>query len=1046
MKSLCRALLGSLPVALVLVGPVLMAWGQEKTEAGTRQYAAAAGLQNRGVYELAAEEWVKFIEQYKTDPRIDRAFHYLGVCYLKTDQFELARQSFQTAIDTYPNSDLLEASYLYLGVAQYRLGQSGKAGMYLTAAETFNSLISKYPKGKHLAQAIFYRGECFYGRGKKKEAAQTYALLLDKFPNDALAVDALYALGVTQEELGQHEAAGKSYDAFLKRFPNSSLATEVRMRRGETLFASGQYSAAAQWFAAAAATKGFTLADHATIRQAASLAQMKQHAQAAALYASVPQTFPKSEHVELATLAGGKCHYLAGGYAQARGLLDKLLASGGRSAPEAAHWIARSLLKENKPAEALAVVEKVLPQAGKSPHKPALLIDQADATYEIADRRGHSVELYAKLASEYPKDPVAPEALYIAGFAALGLGDCQAAQKYSSEFLYRFAQSELAVDVICVAAESRLQLGQPAEAEKLYGRLLKTYPNHTDAESWKVRRGLALHLQKKYPETIAAVEAVLAELRTPDAVAEAQYLLGSSRAELRQFDAAMKPLEASLAAAPKWRQADDVLLVLAHAYHESGKVREATASLRKLIAEFPNSRLSDRAYYRLGEYALAEGDFKTAGAEYQRVADDWPESPLVPHALYGLGWARLSGKDYAGAETAFSTLVKNYPKDKLIPRARYSRAVARQQLGKFLPAVEDVQALLAADPSPAEKSDARYVLGCCQVGLKKHAEAVVVFRALLKEDPKYAGADKVLYELSWALKSLGKDADAAKTFGQLAETYPDSQLAAESHHHLGEFEYDSGRFDTAAVAYYAAMQKAGKTPLGEKAAHKLGWAFYRQEMFSESNQAFGYQRARFPKGPLAAEAALMEAECLMKQEKYKEALAAYALIENLPSEESQALALLHSAQAAGQLKKWEQSLELLSECVEQFPDSPHLPEVLYEQGWAQQNLGKPDKAMKLYESVLGKTNREVAARAQFMIGELFFQKKDHAEAVKAFFKVIYGYSYAKWQAEATVEAARCFEVLNKRTQAVNLYQELIKKHPKSDKVSVAKKRIEAMKK
>ena len=65
----------------------------------------------------------------------------------------------------------------------------------------------------------------------------------------------------------------------------------------------------------------------------------------------------------------------------------------------------------------------------------------------------------------------------------------------------------------------------------------------------------------------------------------------------------------------------------------------------------------------------------------------------------------------------------------------------------------------------------------------------------------------------------------------------------------------------------------------------------------------------------------------------------------------QALALLHAGQAAGQLKQWDKSLELARPgASEQFPDSPYLPEALYEQGWAQQNLGKlgrgPGRSMR----------------------------------------------------------------------------------------------------
>ncbi len=59
---------------------------------------------------------------------------------------------------------------------------------------------------------------------------------------------------------------------------------------------------------------------------------------------------------------------------------------------------------------------------------------------------------------------------------------------------------ELAADVSYITAESQLQLGQFAEAEKLLAQLVEKYPGHADAEAWRVRRGLALQLQKKPDE------------------------------------------------------------------------------------------------------------------------------------------------------------------------------------------------------------------------------------------------------------------------------------------------------------------------------------------------------------------------------------------------------------------------------------------------------------------------------------------------------------------------------------------------------------------
>jgi cellulose synthase operon protein C len=1037
----------------VLAWVATMAFGtvslpaQQPSDAATRQYAAAAALQNKGEFELAADEWAKFVERYPGDPRGDRALHYLGICYLKAKKPELAQQCFQRVIKSYPKFDLLEGTYLYLGLTQYTLAQSGKPATFDAAAATFETLLKRFPQSKHVPQALFYRGECLYARGKKEEATRMYSELLAKYPDDKLVVDALYALGVSQEETGDFTAAGRSYEQFFSKFPDNPLATEVQMRRGETLLAGGKFQAAAERFAIAAGKPGYALADHATVRQAACLAQLKQYAEAAKLYASVPAKFPNSKEGIAASLAGGKCYYQAGDYAEAQKLLATALKAGGNTALEAAHWNARSLLKEQKPAEALAVVEKALPQANENPLRPQLLLDEADAVYDIADRRGEAIALYAALAAKYPQDSLAPQALYMAAFAALGKADYATAIDHATAFLAAHSDHELAADVTAIEAESKLQQGKLAEAEKLFAQVAQKYPDHADAESWKVRRGLALQMQQKHGETIATIQPLLKELKNPEALAEAQFLLGSSQVEKKNLAAAQKSLEAALAAAPQWRQADDTLLLLADVRFRLGQVEEAKSDLWKLIADFPKSRALDRAHYRLGEYLLAGGntkDAQAAAAEYESVLKEWPEGPLAPYALYGLAWAKLNQGDNAGAEAAVDALAKKHAQHALLARARYVRGMARQQLEKYKPAVDDLQAFLAADPSPAEKSNAQYVLGLCQTSLKQHREAVATFETLLKDDPKGPLADKVSYELGWALKSQDQEKEAAEVFARLAKTYTDSPLAAEALYHVGEFAYKGGDFNKAVASYDAAVQKAGKSDIGEKAAHKLGWAYYRLDNFEEAQKAFGRQREAWPTGQLGADAAFMQGECLFKLKRYEQSISAFDAAKSPSTKDFQVLTLLHGAQAAAQLKQWEKSFELAGKCAEQFADSIYLPEALYERGWAAQNLGKLPVALATYEQVVAQSGGEPGARAQFMIGEIQFEQKKHEDAIKSFFKVAYGYSYPKWQAEADYEAARCFEVLGKKTQAVKQYQELIEKFPESDRVPVAKERIKAL--
>jgi TolA-binding protein len=1035
-----------------LGGPLLA----QDTDAATREYKAAVALQNSEVYDVAAKQWGKFIDGTPGDSRVNRARQYQGVCYFRTavaaadaKQTAAARKAFDAAeadfaaVANVPRFDLLEETYLFRGLAQFKRAEIEQgeqaAECYRLAAESLDALAKNYPQSKYLAQALYYRGDCAEHAGQAAEAARFYSQALAKSPDDKLEPEIMYALGLTQEGLKQWDEAGKTYDAYLKKYANHRYASEVIMRRGETLFAQKLYEPAAEWLAAAAARRGFESADYATMRQAVALAKLGKQAEAGDLLAAIFTKFPRSTRFPVVLKTG--------------------------------HALARGLVRDNHPSEAIAMVEKLLPHAQGQEEMPQLLMDRADAAAALGNqgdgaRRADSVGFYAELANKYPKSAVAPQALYLAAYGALTQGDYTAALQYTDSFLSTYPKQELVPDVRFVAAESRLLLGKYAEAENLYAELLEKYPQHADADSWRVRQGTAQQLQKKYAEVVALLQPVAAQIKNPETRAEANFLVGTSLVELKRYGPAIPVLQAALAAAPKWRQADETLLHLGQCCFIQGERAEACAAIERLIREFPLSKILDRAHFRLGEYAAAANDRKRAAAEYRLVIDKWPESPLVPNALHGLGWAMFDQNSFAEAEEAFNTLVEKYPKNNLNVRGHYARGLARHQLGKFADAADDLQAVLAAGGvgqgavGKADCSDARYVLGLCQVGLKQPGDAAATFQALLKDDPKYAALDKVYYELAWALKQAGHDKEAVGAFADLIKKCPDSPRVGESQFHVGEAAYKDGKFRDAAVAYAVALDKSGKSDLGEKSVHKLGWTYYRLDDMPRAQQAFANQRATWPNGPLSADAAFMEAECLFKQMKYGEALAAYQRVKDPSSKDFQVLTLLHGAQSLAaqaiamnrgdqeepRRRAWQDGVARLDRLLKKFPDTTYLAEALYERGWALQNLGRTDEAAREYQQVLEKSKAEPAARALFMIGEIEFQKKQYDEAVQHFYQVLYGYAYPQWQADAAFEAAKCFEARHNRAQAIKLYHTLIDRFPQSDKLAAAKSRIEALQK
>jgi TolA-binding protein len=413
-------------------------------------------------------------------------------------------------------------------------------------------------------------------------------------------------------------------------------------------------------------------------------------------------------------------------------------------------------------------------------------------------------------------------------------------------------------------------------------------------------------------------------------------------------------------------------------------------------------------------------------------------------------------------------LITGHPEHTLTADAHLARGMCLRQEGKHAEAIRDIDAYLATNPDVPKKCDALYERGLAEVSLEKYTDAASTFQQVLDADAKYANADKVLYELGWAHKSAGdesKEPEAVAAFSKLAATYPDSPLAAEANFHVAESHYDADEFAEAVKAYTVAMEKSTAKDLGEKAGYKLGWAQYQLKDYPAAFAAFSQQVEDYPEGALRADGLFMKAECLFRQEDYEQALPAYLATQDakLSSATIEVLADLHGGQSASQLENWKQAIALLARIPERHADSPYLAEAYYELGWAKQNSDQEEEALKDYEQAASASRGVVGARARFMIGELYFGKKEFPEAIRQFQRVMFGYGgenapdeVKKWQVKAGFEAARCSEVQIEKSKgaartklisdAKRDYGFVVDKAPEDELAPKAKERLEALSK
>jgi TolA-binding protein len=1023
--------------------------------AATRDYAVAVGLENKQLYPQAAARWQKFVDTYRNDARLDRAHYHLATCQLEMGETDKAAASYRDLLAAFPNFKDRDAAQFNLALALYQVGLKSKKGDELkAAADAFAQLSTNYPQSKHLASALFYQAEALYAAGQTQPAAALYEKLIGDYPNSNLLPQARFSLGVAQQEAGQDGAAAATFQAFLAAYAQDPQANEARLRLGLSLMGQKKYADAAQVLSQAAAAD-FALADLALVRQAECLAEQKDSGSALSLYNNLPSRFPKSKYIGAAQAAAGKLLYEQQAYPQAQQTLAAAVASAGDAAPEAAYWLAKTLVKLNQVPAALVELDKAIQSYPQSRFLPSLKLGRIDVLYEMPDRRKETVALYQQFAEQNPGHDLAPQAAYMGAVAALTVGEYAEAHRRATAFLNNanYQANPLVPDVLFVAAESLVLAGgaidpvpQVAKAESLYRQILEKFPRDRHVAASRVRIGLCLYLQKKLDPAIAHLTESLPQLLDPELQAEAQFILGRSQHDAGRPAQAAAAFRESLRIKPDWSHADEVLLALGGSLRKENKLDEAAAEWNRLLGTQPKSTYRAQALYGLGEIAERQKKHDEAIRRFEQVLNEFAASPYAPPAAYGIGKAKFAKDDYAGAVAAASIVVDRFSSSDVAGRARYVRGLAQQRLKQYQPALADLEAFLAAKPAAAEGHDARYAIALCQLALKRPDQAAETLKQLLEEAPGYPRGEEAYYELGFALSEAKQDRAAADAWRTLAQKFPASGLAADAWFRVGEYHEAGKEWRQAAEAYEQGRQQAKTADLQEKLLFKLGWARYQAEEFSGAAAAFQSQIGSFPAGMLLNDATYLAGESLYRQQQYAAALDRFNQAVAQRNEKYLPRALYRAGDCAARLTQWPASEGHYQALVSQFPKFELVNEARYGLGWAQQNQQKLDEAKRTYEQVTKETDTETAAKSRFMIGECAFREKKYDEAVEHYLTAALGYPYEEWQVLGYLEAGRSLIELKNLAKARDMFETLIKKYPNHPKAADAAKLLAGIKK
>ncbi|WP_337176351.1 tetratricopeptide repeat protein [Paludisphaera sp.] len=1009
----------ALVFALVAAG---MAAGQEGAEPPRMPDGLrfAHGLFRQRKYDMAAEEYARFLESDPRPPHGDDARFGLASARLLGGEYQGSREAFREFLDKAPDHPRARAAWYRVGELSYMLGDLPAAR---EALEKFTSDPADHP---NLETAWTYLGDVRLALDDPAGARAAYERSLKRFPEARLADRARYGLARSLAATGEGPAALEVLDDLIRR-ESPDWVDKARLQVGKIELAAGRFEAAAE---ALAKVGPGPVQGEARLRRGQALTRLDRLDEAAELLAPIA-----ADPAEQASVEAGL--ELAG--------ID---------------------LRRDRPEDALRTLEAVLPRAGGSALGPALLYRSAEALRALG-RDEDARARFLKLATDHPADPWADDALLEAARLAEKAGDHDAAADAARKVIEADAGGKLVPAALLTLGKSEAAVGRHdaavAALEKLIGdgsRPPDAAPEVVDAARYELA---AAYSAVGKADRADAMLAALAGSKNIKTAADAAFLLGRSRLDAGRFAEAAAEFERALEAAPDGPLADHALANLAAARVAQDQLAEAAEAIGRLDAKSPGSPALPPARLRLAEALAGAGAWPGAVAQFRPLAESTDANlpaDLKERAELGLARALAKQGDAAGAAKAFDAVLAREVDDSRAAALAYERARAVEASGDVAAALSAYEGVESRDP----KADVALFAALDRARLlskEKPKEAADVLGRLLESDEARArleaagqSVDAILADRGWDLLDAGEVAESDKVFARLLGEFPASPLAADARFNLAESANE--RKDYAEVVKLLAPMvdaapDAPKLPerLAPGVLYRLARSRFELDDLPAAAATFDRLLAEAPQSPRAREARLLRAEVALRQDQFEAAEKLLAELIAAPGSPDDPPGLVDLArerrlQSLLGLRRWRDALDAADALKPTIADPAARDPVEFARGRALMGLGRLDEARAAFQAVIdSRKSGDLAAQAQLMRGETFFHEEQFLQALREFLQVDVLYPDApRRRAAALLEAGKVYERLGRPEEAAETYQRIIADLPDDPHADEARDRRE----
>ena len=762
-------ILAVLAVLFVFAAPAL-------AESPDEVYSFAEHLDKDGMFEAAAQQYLKFARENPTDRRAPAALEKAARCLVETGEIERAITVLQAVTETYPRDADVCAIKIRLGRLYLKITR------FEAADREFTDVMLTMPECPKVPDAMLGKGEALMALTNYDGAADVFSSVVENFLESPAAPRAAFHLAYCQRKLGREAQALNAYQRVATDFPGDPLAGFASLEAARMFAELGDSSAAIEFYSNAKRMETKVFFVPASEEGAAILGASGRHGEALRWYEELLMRTDLDDE-RTVYIRAAEAAYHAGEFNTVRRLTDEYASKYPQTfSPQITFVTALAALERREFDEVLVdarTLETLAPGTVWA-HQAARV--RGDALLEMGHARDAVVEWRR--------------------FVSLARDSLSRVQT-----LGRMAEVQFTVVLDTSAALATLTEQLDVERRAIPAEMLRVAAIFEDARTFQGARDIYADLISRFPlsseaETADARIAFLDEFTVTDYAAAARGMdaVAFEVARMDDWDGLIRVIEARI----------DLLKDFNGALTLTRQIKKSS----KKTAYYPQilylEGLSLAGKSRVAHFSGRE---KEAGDGMKKAMEPWNE---LTRDHGDTEWAARAASERIVLRSEVEGVVDTAAVKRVLARypERADRAALTTLMGDYYydlgnapgEAYRYYRDALAVAPSNADVR-LRYKAALALAQGEKYKEALDEFKKISDSDTGRTGM-LATYEAGRAQRRLGKFDDAVNNFDRVAERDPRGAFGANAVLQAADCRYLQKRYQEAVERYQRAEVQA----------------------------------------------------------------------------------------------------------------------------------------------------------------------------------------------------------------------------------------------